>query len=194
MDKAGKRFLGLLGSAIFGVVFNAIVAIAAGTVVGVFGKAHKDGTAYMVVLEVASGLIVFIVLTTLYLVKVGPWLAKFRPDPPSLQNLGDLADSYASQILRFEHRGPDGTWIPHDQRPLLDNLSEMSDSNRITDDYVRFDHEYGNDMRSIFHKLKHAGLVDDSESFLFYSPRLTEDRVKLAFRLREMAAAARDRG
>jgi len=194
MDKSGNWFLRLLGTTLLGIFLTFLLSVVAGGAVGVIAKAHKEGTAYVTVLAVAAGLFVFIVLMIAYTVKIGPWLAKFRPDPPSLQNLGDLADSYASQILRFEHCNPDGVLIPHDQRPLLDTLSEMSDSNRIANDYVRFDHEYGNDMRSIFHKLKHAGLVDETESFLFYSPRLTEDRVKLAFRLREMAAAARDRG
>ena len=194
--RAGRWFLGLLGTPVLGLILSGLLGILAAAVVGVVAEAHKEGTAYVVVLAVASGLVVFLVLTLIYLVKVAPWLAKFRPVPeaePSLRRLREEADRYCSGILRFERRAPDGTPLSADQIPLLERL-DSSDPNRIGDDYTRFDSMFGHNLRNMFFDLKAASHVDDDDMLLFYSPRTPQDRIDLARLLRQVAIAALDHG
>jgi len=160
----------------------------------------------------SHGRILYWILAALMLIVIGQWIELHRRSktanlpvrrdatpgssataPPALGDLAHLADGYASQILAFEHCDPDGKVIPVSQRPLLDNLSEMSDPNRSGDDYTTFDGQYGHDLRSIFHKLKDAQLVNTDEQVLFDHPRTAQSRIRLALRLREVASEARSR-
>jgi hypothetical protein len=193
VGRPGRWILGLLGSTLLGFILNVPVAIVVGWAVGLIGKAHHAGPVWVIVPAVAAGVFVFAVLSIVYAVKVGPWLATLGPPQVSLRPLADRAENHADLIMRFEHRDPDGAPIPIEQRPLSDVLNELSDPQRSSDSWTRFEREYGQNLRNLFHDLQREGLVEKGELSLFYSPRTPDNRVALAFRLRQAALRARNR-
>jgi hypothetical protein len=94
--------------------------------------------------------------------------------------LADRADFVAGTIFLFENRDPEGDLLDGD----ISKLSALEQSSRFANKFSRR-------LRGLFHDLKVEELVTDEELPLFYWPQTAEARIRLAWRLREIALIVR---
>jgi hypothetical protein len=94
--------------------------------------------------------------------------------------LADRADFVAGSIFLFENRDPEGD--------LLDSEStEFS----ATEQSARFVNKFSRRLRSLYHDLKDEDLVVEDDLPLFYWPQSGDARIRLAWRLRQIAQTVR---
>jgi hypothetical protein len=198
--------LGQLGGALFGYILAPAIAFVLAAMAGILAAAKNAPTWLAALLGLVVFVVIGLILLILYTIRIGPWLARFKPKPPPYRKLGDRADFYSQQIMRFENRDPEGNPLPMPRggRPplneMLDALSAQQDSRvaaeqaRRSDLWTRFDDDHGEPIRRLFHDLRNADLVVDGEMPLFYTPRTTADRIALAYRLRNISFQARQLG
>jgi hypothetical protein len=97
--------------------------------------------------------------------------------------LADRADFVAGSIFLFENRDPEGD-------PLVTESKNLSAAELDG----RFAAQFSRRLRGLFTELKEQDLVTDEELTLFYWPQTSDARIRLAWRLRQVALTVRSEG
>jgi len=94
--------------------------------------------------------------------------------------LADRSDFVAGSIFLFENRDPEGDLLDFEALQLSE-----------TEQSARFLSKFSRRLRGLFKDLKVEDLVTDEDLPLFYWPQTDNARIRLAWRLREIAVTAR---
>jgi hypothetical protein len=97
--------------------------------------------------------------------------------------LADRADYVAGSIFLFENRDQKG-----------DPLETGSQGLSATELAGRFAAQFSRRLRGLFNELKEQDLVTEEELTLFYWPQTSDARIRLAWRLRQVALTVRSEG
>jgi hypothetical protein len=181
----GTSFVGWILSLGFGAIFGGVVAL--------YGHAHKGGIRWLLPLAIGVGLVAFAAVLAAFHAFLEPWLTSRQVEKPlsPLRILADTADMLSAEIFRFENRNPDGN--PLSPPALGDLLGNLGAQPNLSDRWSQFEALHGLELRNLYHDLREVSLASPLEQDLFYHPRSVDDRLRVAFRLHDMARAARDR-
>jgi hypothetical protein len=97
--------------------------------------------------------------------------------------LADRADFVAGSIFLFESRDPEGNPLATESTGL--SAAELDG---------RFAAQFSRRLRGLFSELKEQGMVTAEELTLFYWPQSSDARIRLAWRLRQVALTVRSEG
>jgi hypothetical protein len=97
--------------------------------------------------------------------------------------LADRAEFVAGSIFLFENRDQKG-----------DPVDAASKALSTTELAGRFAAQFSRRLRGLFNELKEQDLVTEEELTLFYWPQTSDARIRLAWRLRQVALTVRSQG